>query len=183
MPIIYFSKYTLFLMVFTTAIALLLLTGCGTLGQPTQGSSASLAVAYTNLTDLKHGSDVAVIGTISSIADQHTTGIPYVDFTFAIQQVIYDPHHLLQGSQIIVRQSGTTQPNVSVEDDEGPLFKIGEQAVLFLKNFSPQHYRLAGGITGRFRLQNGMVSNVENIGVKLGGPIAEARFIQMVKNA
>lgn len=54
MPITYFSKYTLFLTVFTTAIALLLLTGCGTLDQPTQSSSA--AIAYTNL---KHGSDVA----------------------------------------------------------------------------------------------------------------------------
>jgi len=72
----YCPKYTLLLTGFATMIALLLLTDCGTTtpGRSTQNSSASLAVAYTSLTALKHGSDVAVIGTISSIVDQHTSG-------------------------------------------------------------------------------------------------------------
>lgn len=160
------------------------LGGCGDQGSSSTGIAASWAVGYHDLASLKKASDVAVAGSIAGIAGQTANGqIPFTDFTFAIQQVIYDPHQMATGKTLLIHQTGgiVNGQTVSISDD--PLFKVGEHDVLFLHQYSPGHFFVEGGPSGRFVVRNGLVSPISGEGVKLSGSVTEADFIAQIQQA
>lgn len=151
---------------------------------PQMHMSTSWAEWYTNLTSLKHASDISAAGSIVGIVQQTVQdGIPYTDFTFHVSQVLYDPHHLFTGQSLLIHQTGGLVNNRPVSVESDPLFQIGEQAVLFLKQYSPGHYFVAGGPSGRFRIVNHQVTPITTAGVSLNWPVADSTFFTLVQQA
>lgn len=183
------EQFNMFVVVSTTLGVALLVGGCaGNANQPTSHAvshmQASWAEWYTDLKSLKYASDISVVGSIVGIAQQMVQdSIPYTDFTFQVSQVLYDPHHLFTGQTLLIHQTGGMINNQLVSVDGDPLFQVGEQAVLFLQQYSPGHYLVTGGPSGRFRIVNHQVTPVTNLGVHLNWPIADSTFFTLVQQA
>lgn len=144
--------------------------GSGTGG--TVNMDASWAVEYHSLADLKAHATIAVQGHFSGVlaqtADQH--GIPYTDFEFTVDRVLYDPGHLTAASaKLSVHQTGGLVNGKVHQIDDDPLFKVSEGCVLFLDQYQPGHFKVIGGPTGRFEVKNGAVSPGSDEGAKFSG--------------
>jgi hypothetical protein len=178
-----------FLLIGLVTVSAVITSGCASSAQPTQTVkiSASWAVTYQDLKSLKQGSDVAVAGSIAEVADvtQVGQGRGYVttDFVFSISKVILDPGQRIKGSSLTIHQMGGILGDTRYEVEDDPLFQVGEQLILFLHEYSPDHYYVAGGPTGRFEVHNSMVTPVNNEGVKFGAPMTEADFIAAIQSA
>lgn len=168
------------------------ISGCAqssqTQGAQTQGSvvylDASWPRAYHDLGSLKKDSDIAVAGSITGIANQTVDqNIPYTDFTFQVSQTIVDPKHLVTGSTITIHQTGGVLNKQQFEVKDDPLFHVGEQAVLFLHEYSPGKYFVVGGPTGRFAVLNGLVNAMSPQGVQLAKPVPEATFATQIQQS
>ncbi|MBX5451860.1 hypothetical protein [Thermogemmatispora sp.] len=145
---------------------------------------ASWPVLYHDFSSLKRAADLAVAGKIAGVVAQTVDqGIPYTDFTFSVSQVLYTTHHLTVGSSLVIHQTGGVLNNQRFEVRDDPLFQVGEQAVLFLHQFSPGHYFVVGGPSGRFRVTNGLVAPINDEGIKLSQPLPMTRFIAQVQQA
>jgi hypothetical protein len=145
---------------------------------------ASWAHVYHDIGSLKKASDVAVDGSVAGIAGQ--TGqdsIPFTDFTFTIQRVVYDPHQLATRNSLLIHQTGGTVNGQRVSLHDDPLFAVGEHDIVFLHQYSPGHYFVEGGPSGRFFVRNGLVSAINDEGVKLSGSVSEADFISQIAQA
>jgi len=179
----------------------LLLTGCGknttaTGMVSTQSGCAALhtefmevdwARGYSSLKELKQITDPGVQGHFTAIAGTSSEGqgLFFTDFTFTITRVLWDPQHQIQnktGSITIHQTGGCTQDTFyKVSDD--PLFRIGEAAILFLHQYSPGHYAVDGGPSGRFVVRKGIVQPINGEGVKLPAGTTEQQFYTMLQNA
>jgi hypothetical protein len=166
---------------------LVALSACDAGGAQTQQVhylDASWPVLYHDFSSLKRAADLAVAGNIAGIAAQTVDqGIPYTDFTFSVSQVLYNPHHLTVGSRLVIHQTGGVLNNQRFEVQDDPLFQVGEQAVLFLHQFSPGHYFVVGGPSGRFRVSNGLVAPINGEGIRLSQPLPMTRFSAQVQQA
>jgi hypothetical protein len=60
---------------------------------------------------------------------------------------------------------------------------VGEEAILFLHQFSPGQYFVMGGPSGRFEVRKGLVQPVNNEGVKLPSSLTEQQFYIMLQTA
>jgi hypothetical protein len=171
----------------------LVLTGCTQGGQgtppPTSNSQTfvdvSWAKGYHDLKSLKQDSDIAVVGVITGIASvtQDNAGVPDTDFTFAVRQVFWNPQKRPVGFTILLHQTGGVINGQRIEASDDPLFQQGEQAVLFLHEYSPGHYFVIGGPSGRFLIQGGLVKPISDEGVHFAAPLPLATFIANVQNA
>ncbi|WP_059390198.1 hypothetical protein [Arthrobacter sp. Hiyo1] len=150
---------------------------------PTMGMDASWAEGYNNLADLKAHSAIAVQGSFTRvIAQSSIKTIPITDFEFTVDKVLNDPGHLVTaGAKLTVRQTGGTVDGVLHQTTDDPLFKISENAVLFLKQPEPGLFYVVGGPTGRFEIVNGKVSPAARDGAKFAGSPAD--FAAAVKNS
>lgn len=145
---------------------------------------ASWAEWYTDMKSLKHASDGAVVGTFTAIAGRSVQDdIPYTDFTFSPTRILYDPHHSLAGQSLLIHQTGGLIEGQQVSVDDDPLFQVGEQAVLFLREYSPGHYLVVGGPSGRFHLANGQVTPMTDQGLALKWPVSETDFFTLIQRA
>jgi hypothetical protein len=107
---------------------------------------------------------------------------PTTLFGFRISKILWNPHHLASLSTILVNQTGGIMNNTRYTVSDDPLFQIGEQAVLFLCQYSPAHFLVNGGPTGRFSLQHGMVKPINNEGIHFAAlPLAD--FVAKVQRA
>ncbi|UKA63037.1 hypothetical protein [Arthrobacter sp. FW306-04-A] len=143
----------------------------------TVGMDASWAEGYNNLADLKAHSKLAVQGTFTRIIAQSSIKtIPVTDFEFTVDKVLHDPGHLVTaGAKLTVRQAGGTVDGVLHQIADDPLFKISENAVLFLKQPEPGLFYVVGGPSGRFEVANGKVSPFAPDGAKFSGPRQTSR--------
>ncbi len=161
--------------------------GCSPSSQPSQTVkiSASWAVTYQDLKSLKQGSDVAVRGSISEVANvtQKDRGLVSTDFVFSISKVILDPGQRVKGTSLTIHQTGGIIGDTLYEVEDDPLFQVGEQLILFLHEYSPGRYYVAGGPTGRFEIHDNMVTPVNDEGVKFSAPMTEDDFIEAIQNA
>ncbi len=181
---------------------LVLLAGCGvnagafqTGGVPAQRCSieVSWAKGYHSLAELKHAPelDLAVQGKITAVTatTDHEPDVS-TDFTFTITSVLLAAHQHPKGlvsrdgepaqtSSLTIHQGGSEGCQVS--DD--PLFQIGDEAILFLHQFSPGHYYVIGGPSGRFVVRDGLVQPINDEGVKLSSSTTEEQFDAMVQQA
>jgi len=134
---------------------------------------ASWAVGYKDLKSLKAASDIAIEGTIVAVADEtldtatSTMSIPYTDFTLSTHTVVYDPQGRIQGTTVLVHQTGGIVNNTLYQFIDDPLFQVGEQVVLFLHEYAPGKYFVEGGPTGRFEVRSGIVTAVSTFGLVL----------------
>ena len=188
--------------------ALLLLASCGqsdTAGQTSaqaggtspQGCDmeVSWAVGYGSLQELKRaeGLDLAVQGTFTSILSTHGQVNPpngqdgplSTTFSFVISRVLLDPHHLLKSSAgtLTIHQTGGRLGNTLHQVCGDPLFQVGEEAILFLHQFSPGQYFVIGGPSGRVEVHNGLVQPVNDEGVKLPSGLTEQQFYALLQQA
>ncbi|HEU4784718.1 MAG TPA: hypothetical protein VFS83_15360 [Ktedonobacterales bacterium] len=146
---------------------------------------ASWATLYHDLKSLKQSADLGVAGTISRVSTVSTDegGIVYTDFVFTVKTTLLDPKHRLNNQSLLIHQTGGMVGSTLYQMEDDPLFEIGEQAILFLHEYSPGHYFVIGGPSGRFRVQNGLVSPINTEGVTLGTPLTEAAFTSKVQQA
>lgn len=146
---------------------------------------ASWAITYNDLKSLKQAADLGVVGTITRASAVATdqSDLVFTDFVFTIKTALSDPGRRLTGASIIVHQTGGIVGSTLYQMEDDPLFEIGEQAVLFLHEYSPGHYFVVGGPTGRFVVQNGMVGPINDEGIALGTSPTEAAFAAMVQKA
>jgi hypothetical protein len=144
-------------------------------GQLRGGIQVTWAHLYHDLPSLKRASDVAVVSDVCGIADQGLEGgtkTPYTEFSVTVQSVLFahGPTQDLSGntltphSTFILHQLGGTsyrqQQPVHMEVADDPLFTVGDQVLLFLHQYSPGHYFVEGGPSGRFSVVNGLVSPI-----------------------
>ncbi|HEU5374733.1 MAG TPA: hypothetical protein VFV38_04775 [Ktedonobacteraceae bacterium] len=170
-----------FSLLFTLIFSLLLtLVACAPSSSSPQVVTldASWAEYYTSLSDLKQHSDIAVRGTISYIAPtvKPANGPVYSMVTVKISQAIWNRHHTPVSPTITFEQTGGTYNHVTYQVSDDPLFHVGDQVILFFKEYSPGKYRISGGPTGRFSIQNGVVRPIVSDGVKLSGSPDASHF-------
>jgi hypothetical protein len=79
---------------------------------------------------------------------------------------------LMPGAAAMARTSGITR-----------VLPLGEQEVLFLRQYSPDHYLVVGGLSGRFRIAKGQVTPATNQGVHLSWPVPDGAFFTRVQQA
>jgi hypothetical protein len=170
----------------------LLITGCtqnpqATLPQASltiYKSEASWAVLYHDIKSLKKNADVVIEGTITGVSSMDgKPPLVFTKFIFHINHVILDPKHLVVSDHVIVNQTGGIVGNNLYEIEDDPLFQRGEEAILFLHQYSPSLYDVIGGPSGRFRVQGGKVTTINDEGVKFSTSMSEADFQQAVQQA
>ncbi|HWG25902.1 hypothetical protein [Actinospica sp.] len=140
---------------------------------------ASWAHYYRSMADLKAHTDVAVEGTITKATQEpgaSTTSAPFTDFQFTVTADLYDPGHRAAASTsgtpvtLSIHQTGGAVNGEVYQFDDDPLFKVGERYVLFLREYAPGHYMVAGGPTGRFSVSgSGAITPIVTDGVKFTG--------------
>jgi hypothetical protein len=139
---------------------------------------------YHDIKSLKHDSDVVISGTVTGIAKTDTSQSPVMtDYNFQIHQILWDPHKRIQGTGLIVRQTGGVANGTRYVVEDDPLFQIGQQAVLFLHEFNSGYYFVLGGPSGRFLVQGGIVKTVNAEGVSLPSGLSENSFNAQIRNA
>ncbi|HKE63875.1 MAG TPA: hypothetical protein VKB59_04385 [Micromonosporaceae bacterium] len=139
--------------------------------------SASWAVEYHSLAALKENADVAVAGkferTIRVTKDED--GVPYTDFGFNVERVLLGPRSgspVSAGTTLEIHQPGAASSGVITEIDDDPLFQVGDQAILFLHEYSPGKYFVIGGPGGRFSIVGGSVKPINDEGVPFSGDLS-----------
>lgn len=145
--------------------------------------SSDWAVTYQDIKSLKQAADVVVVGTITGVGGVTSTkpGLVFTDFTFQVRNVLQDPRGRVSGPTLSIHQTGGVIGNRRYEIQDDPLFQQGEQAILFLHEYSPGHYFVIGGPTGRFRVQGGLVHPVDDEGVQFAASMSEAAFVDLIR--
>jgi hypothetical protein len=170
----------------TTGTLLIASAACAS-GKPSQRHvtlSPSWAAEYQSLSALAQNADLAVQGeverTIRVTTDEHQ--IPYTDSGFTVQRILLRPRSgspVAVGTTLDIHQTGAASSHVITEVDDDPLFRVGDQAVLFLHEYSPGKYFVIGGPTGRFSIVNGAVKPINDEGVSFSGDLAS--FVSALK--
>jgi hypothetical protein len=131
---------------------------------------ASWAGGYGSLGALKNASDLAIIGTVTGVSAQTVrNGLPFTDFTVRVVRTLHDPQSRLASSSTITlhQTGGQVAPNRRVEIHDDPLFRAGETAAMFLREFTPGHYYVLGGPAGRFEVSRGTVASIHDGMIRL----------------
>ena len=147
--------------------------------------SVSWAVEYRDLGSLKKASDLVVNGAITGVAASTTNrGIPFTDFNVTEISVIYDPRSRGVVTSLVLHQTGGTVNGQMLQVDDDPLFQVGDNVILFLHEFSPGHFYVVGGPTGRFVVDNsGTVHAINGEGVAVATSTSKAQFVQEIQQA
>ncbi len=124
---------------------------------------ASYAQSYNSVPDLYKNADIVVIGHFSEIESEgliNNSTIPYSNFSFKIDQIIKGT---IKESIIEIHQTGGNYQDKTFQLKEDPLYKVGDKALLFLSQGSPDLYHVVGGPQGRFPIVEGKVSSINHL--------------------
>jgi len=165
--------------------ALVLVSACSLLVPQTVTMNVHWAQYYRSMKDLKQHSDFAVRGFISYIAPaaKSADGAVYDMVTVSVTRILWNPTHKTVPATFAVEQLGGNVDNVTYVTPDDPLFKMNEQVILFLQEYQPGKFRIAGGPTGRFTVANGIVKPIVTDGVQLPGNTSEAQFALDLQNS
>ena len=169
----------------TAAAALCVLGACSASPQTSAAPKvvsmdASWAEAYQSMSALKAHTDVAVEGTITAASldpQASSTDVPFTDFQFTVGSTFFDPHNRIVAAAskpavLTIHQTGGLVNGTIFQVDDDPLFQVGQRYVLFLREYSPGHYLVVGGPTGRFAVAaSGAVTPIVSDGVKFTGTL------------
>jgi hypothetical protein len=130
-------------------------------GAQSSGLDVSWAEHYSTVADLKKHSDLAVQGKVAKLISETTDakGVPSRKYEFVVSTTILDPKHRLTGTAptLTLNQTGGLVGGTTFQVADDPLFKIGDELVLFLKEGTPGLYHVVGGPNGRYSVTNGAV--------------------------
>ena len=87
------------------------------------------------------------------------------------------------GSTIVLHQEGGVVNGTLYQADDDPLFQIGEQTIIFLRQYSPGHFFVLGGPSGRFRVNGNSVTPISSDGMPLPGGTTLSSFRAQLLNA
>jgi hypothetical protein len=140
---------------------------------------ASWAKGYSSLSALKADADLSIDGTVSNVigVTKDSKNLVFTDYAVSIKAVVYDPNHRAPMSAIVVDQTGGIIGDSRFEVADDPLFQVGEHVILFLHEYSPGHFFVIGGPTGRFEVLGGYAHAMSPDGVKFTNPVTEAEFV------
>ena len=166
---------------------MLLLFCLSSCGSQTVTMDASWAQYYTSLKDLKQHSDFAVSGNITHIGSgvQPSDGsMVYSDVTLTVTKVLWNAHpQKVVPSTILFHENGGSYQGKTYTLEDDPLYQTGQHVILFVTEYSPGKYRVAGGPTGRFLVENNQVKPMVSNGIHLTQGTSESNFADNVKAA
>jgi hypothetical protein len=162
---------------------LLLLCGCSQntsqAANPAQASTYSKVVTmdaswshyYPTLASIKKDADLGIRGQITRILSTDAPANAPIStyFIVTIEEVLWNPHNLSlsAGATIILHQEGGVVNGTLYQADDDPLFQIGEQTIVFLRQYSPGHFFVLGGPSGRFKVSGSIVTPISADGMPL----------------
>ncbi len=165
-------------------VLLLCLSGCGS---QTVKMDTSWAAYYKSLKELRNHSDFAVSGDITHIGDAVQPGdgsLVYSDVTLTMKSVFWNAHpQKAVPPTILFHENGGTYNGTTYVVEDDPLYQVGQHVVLFFTEYSPGQYRVTGGPTGRFLVENNQVKPIVSNGVQVAPNTDESGFATSVKAA
>lgn len=148
---------------------------------------ASWHIRYIDVKSAKQDPELNIIlaGTVLSLKPaQMTNGLVTTDAVFHVTRIAWNPQKLSIGSTILVRAPGGTIGNTRYELDDFPMYRVGEQEVLFLH--VDQRTGLSGtlgGPSGRLLVQNGIVKPLNSEGMPVPPNTSENAFLASIPSA
>jgi len=126
-----------------------------------RGFRASWVYNYMDINELRMNSDLVIIGTVTSSiqedSDEPDNNLIFTRFNITIDEVILGYTQL---KEVSIKQVGGKDGMTIVEIKDDPLMKINEKVLLFLKEISPNKYKILGGPQGRFIIDNGKIYSI-----------------------
>lgn len=171
-----------------------------TLAPPTLQCAFTRDYAYLphTLAELKHASDIVVLGVVTSPANPNGahSPLPFAEWSVSIISVVYDRRQALTSTHtIIARQDDGTGNDGGCRNADDPLLKAGDRAFFFLGDGGSAaltgvsisgpapYYHEVFGANCRFPSVNGLIPrNVTGL-ITYGRPPTEASFIDQVRAA
>lgn len=148
---------------------------------------ASWHIHYSDVKSAKQDPDLNLIisaTTRSLRPTQSINGVVTTDVVFNITHVAWNPQKLPVSSTIIVRTLGGTIGNKLYEVDDFPMFKMGEQEILFLHFDSTTGIAgTLGGPSGRLLVQNGQVKPLNSEGMNMPANTSANLFLTSIPSA
>lgn len=97
------------------------------------------------------------------------SGYVTTDYDLSVNQVVFSKKNItIENNVVRLKQTGGIGSNDTLyETVDDPLFKIGEQVVVFLIQYAPGKFMVSGGPSGRFSVSDGKVSAVVKDGVQV----------------
>ena len=144
--------------------------------------ASSWAAWYNSLSDLKAHSDFAVRGHVASIAPavKPSKGPVYQMVTLSTESVPWQNNGSgTNPTAVTFEQTGGTVGNTTYEDDDDPLFRVGEEVIVFFQEYSPGMYRVSGGPTGRFAVTTNGVQPITPGGISVPAGTSVGAFFNL----
>ena len=146
---------------------------------------ASWAEYYTSIKDLKAHADIAVVGTVSSIAPAEEltpNGPVYSTVTLDVQHSIWSRTGTAAPTSVTFDETGGTYQGVTYQIEDEPLYQVGDHVLMFFTATGQGQYRVTGGPTGCFAISGGTVKPRVKDGVQVGVGSSESSFETNVQN-
>ena len=140
---------------------------------------------FHTLEDLKNAETDAVVAGVFSAVQRTTRDSGetlHTYFAFNVKQVLWDPQHRIKGPSITIYQMGGIEGRTTGELEDDPLFRVNEEAILFLHEYETGSFQVRAGPAGRFTLVDDQVMTVGNDGLNFDKPIPKADFINMMRS-
>lgn len=113
--------------------------------------------------ELLKESDIAIIGSVEGVRSFKAKSKIrpgkediFSDISLQVKEYLYNPKNL-SSSRITVRVPGGTLGNTTMRVNGAPVFKNGEQVVVFLKQNQDQTFAVVGWAQGKYTIDNGIV--------------------------
>lgn len=152
-----------------------------------QHAAPSWADAYHSIGEMSRNADAIVIGTVRRVRETTTKheGMLFTDFDVAISKWISTPKgaSVSPAGEVIIHQTGGTLGAKTLIVDDDPLLKVGEQNLLFLRQYAPGRFFIMGGPTGRVTLTNGTLAPLPDGAARDGLPAKTTVVVERIKAA
>ncbi len=108
----------------------------------------------------------------------------YSDVTLTVKSVFWNAHsQKTVPPTILFHENGGNYNGTTHVIEDDPLYQVGQHVILFFTEYSPGKYRVTGGPTGRFLVENNQVKPIVPNGVQLSPNTNESGFANSVKAA
>ncbi len=146
---------------------------------------ASWAEYYDSVASLKAHGDLAVVGTVSTIAPtvQPERGPVFSMVTLTVERTLWTrSSSTATPATVTFEETGGTYNGVTFEIEDDPLYNVGDRVVMFFTEYSPGKYRVTGGPTGRFTVARSSVVPTVKDGVQLQPGTSESAFLATIQS-
>lgn len=145
---------------------------------------ASWAYSYGSIAEMKGAADAVVYGSFvnTGTASRTSDGIPFTDFQFQVSSVLYNPRSVLTDTTITIHQTGGVFGSQEFEIADDPLFRQGEQSVLFLRRIGQNNFTVLNP-QGRFTVEGDLVHAASEFHIQaFTGSVPLDQFLASIRN-